>query len=279
MNRLERTMFKFLNRIFFEGDAGGGGGAAPVAPAAPTAPAAPAPGAVVPTTAAPAPTSAPVAPATDPFAEYGGAENVKEAVALARALGTPEGVKELFMEAGRAQGLGDDKLNALFKKEVAAGNDPIETLLSDPDKQLTAREVQQLMDARETKLRADIAAEAGSQSHATAMSNAVNSTLTDLKVSDDDREVVLALADKALGIDAAKATPAQAAVAIRKGKEQFEKLVSDKAAAYIKDKAAQRDGLPSPLSGGSASGGTPLPEPKNLAEAKARVRAQFAADQ
>lgn len=266
---------KFLNRnrIYFEGDAGGGGGA-PVAPAAPAAPTpAPAGDAGV---GSPAGTPA---PAADPFAEYGGADSVKDAVALQRALATPEGVKALFMEAGRAQGLGDDKLDALFKKEVAAGNDPIAELLADPDRQLTAKDVIQLLDSRETKLRADIAAEAGSQSHATAMSNAIDSAFTEFKVGEDDRSVVLALADKALGIDAAKATPQQAADAIRKGKEQFDKLVADKAEAYVKAKAEQRNTLPAPLTGGSTTGGTPLPEPTSLAEAKARVRESLKASQ
>lgn len=278
-------MFKlFKAHIFFEGEAGGGGGAAPAAPAAPAP--APAPGAPAPAPGAPAPAPAPGAPAPAPagpdyakqIADWGGDEAVADAVALRKALGTPEGVKALFMEAGRAQGLGDETLTALFEKQAGGSSDPIADLLADPSKQLTAGEVVALMDAREKKLRETITAETGATNHAAAMSQAVDSTLTDLKVSDEDRAVVLALADTALGKDAANATPQEAAAAIRKGKDAFDALVQKRAEAYVQEKHDKSQQLPTPLSGGGTSGGTPLPEPTSLDEAKNRVRAALAAN-
>ena len=202
--------------------------------------------------------------------EWGGEEEIKGAIALQDALRTREGVAALFQEAANALGIGE-KAAALFggaDTEQSETESP-EDLLADPDRVLTAGEVARLMEhQRQQDQRQQDQAQ-----HAASVRSSIDSVFSELGIVDQDRDVVFALADKLHG-DAA-VTPESAAAAIRRANETFNAQVVAAAQKIITDKAKANAGLPKlPPSGGS-SGSAQADEPRNLEEAKKRVRANL----
>lgn len=251
----------------------------PVAPAGDPAPEAP-PAAVEPIADAP-----PVVEGAPPepvdwsgrVTEWGGEDEVVSAIALRDALRTPEGVKALFYQAGRALGHGDDRIDELFAQqhpEVAPPESTLsyDDLVADPDRILTAGEVAQLLKQQEDGRRA----ESAQQRVAQMVTGVIDTTFTDLKVADEaDRHIILTLADSMLGGNV-PSDPAAVESAIRRAHAQFDAKVQANAEAIVTERAALHDGLPNPLpAAGGGSGGAPLAEPKTVDEAKRRTREQL----
>lgn len=267
--------------VMFDTPADQGGGA-PVAtdPApAPVTEAQPAP-APDPTQAVPAATEGEgVTPAAAPPAvnweervtEWGGEDSVTNAIELQRALGTPEGVRALFEEAGAALKLDPASIQQLLNPQAVGdggeGAPTIEELLSDPDRVLTAGEVMQILQHQAQQSQA-----AQQQEQAVAgIRTTISTTLDELKVTDkDDKAAILAIADNILGVPTADATKIKSAITTAHAR--YMAKVQAEATAYVEGKAEAHGNLPSPLPAGGSAGGDPLPAPKDLAEAKQRVR-------
>lgn len=289
---METRMFR--RPIYFDAPNDAGAGVAPApAPAAEVAPP------VSPETP-PAAEAVPAAPDAPPVAdappdwntritEWGGEEAVVNAVELQKALGTPEGIHALFLEAGRALGFGDDRIQALFEPGApladAAPPTPgaeaaptVEELLSDPDRVLTAAELKLVLEHERNQARQQEEAE----NARVATKQAVDAGLSALNggkgVEDVDKPLVLTLADRFLTdrfgqpIDVSRATPDQIKAAIERGHAEFQSIVKREADRHLQAVADTHNDLPTPLSGGNPSGGGEAVEPSSLDEASRRVR-------
>lgn len=201
--------------------------------------------------------------APDPFAEYGGADTVKSAHELYQATRSEEGVVQLFLEAGRALGLGTKEIEALF----AAGETEPEEEEDDPDRPLTAKEFkefqQKQVEQETTRQR---------QSAEAAAHDAVSSSLEGLgmKLDDPAAALVLQLGDRYM--QGGDLSPDTVAEAVKKGHADYINLVDKKAREYLETKKEQQTKVPSSPAGNSAPAADAPAEPKNIKEAAARVR-------
>lgn len=207
--------------------------------------------------------------------EWGGETTVAEAVQLRQALATRDGVEELFRQAGRALGFGDPAISALFDPNIDPDAEPeptVEDLLSDPERVLTAGDIQRILSHE----REQAQAQSDQQRTAQTILSAIESSFEDLKIADeDDRIAVLTLADQ-LVPKHQQGDPAVVSQAIRTAHERFQSKVRAAAEAIVQNRAAVHEALPTPLPAGGGSGGSAIEEePKTLAEAKERARKQL----
>jgi hypothetical protein len=232
--------------------------------------------------AEPAPPATPVVDWAQRIEEWGGEDEVKAAVALRNTLRTREGVVELMYDAARALGLPLSEVERLLtggRPAAPAGVDvdqepTIEELLADPERVLTAGEVAKLLEHRERQRQAQAQAELALERIRTTIA----STLDELKVADEqDRQIILALADGMLGEEAGPNTdPAKIKSAIVRAHAAFQQKVSQQAQQWVTEKHEVHSNLPGPMPAGSGpGGGEPLPEPQNVEEAKRRAREQL----
>lgn len=201
-------------------------------------------------------------------AEWGGEDEIKGALALQDALRTREGVATLFQEAANALGIGE-KAAALFGGDGGTDDEKpesIEDILSDPDRVLTAGEVARLLEHQQSQQTQQQQA----QQQAASVVSSIDSVFSELGVAEADRNVIFAIADQIHG--KAAVTPESAASAVRRAHAQFNAQVEAAAKKIVQDKAAVHKDIPKPLPAGGSSGGESLPEPRTVAEAKARVR-------
>lgn len=263
--------------IYFGPDDEGGAAPVEVEPATPAAEAAPV-GEVEPGTEA-----TPVVEETAPIdwgvkvTEWGGEDTIAEALQLREALSTRDGVTALMYQAGRALGLGDAAIDALFGTGEAtpAGGEPVPTveeLLADDERVVTAADIKRILADAEQKQQA----QAEQQRTAQAVLTTIDSTFTDLKIEDEqDRLSILTIADSLVTPDK-HSDPAAVATAIRTAHARFEAKVQAAAQAIVKGKAEVAGQQPTPLpTGGSGGTGEVVGEPQTLAEAKARARQQL----
>jgi hypothetical protein len=205
--------------------------------------------------------------------EWGGEDTVAQAIALQQALATRDGVQALFQEAGRALGLGDAAIAALFEDATAAEPEPsVEDILADPDRILTAGEIQRILDARTEQQQA----QTREQQQAQAVLSSIEDAFETLKIADEeDRLAVLAIADTYVP-QAQKSDPAAISSAIRRAHEHFQAKVAQQAEAIVRGRAETNEQLPNLLPTGGGSGGGESPtEPQTLEEAKRLARKQL----
>jgi hypothetical protein len=209
---------------------------------------------------------------TKEVADLGGLDSVKEAARIRDQLQTDDGVVAMFIESGRALGLGVEQMETLFGEAEAAANKDAKEL---GEKPLTKAEVIALL--QEQVL--NPLAQRDQESQAVVARQTIDSTVRGLgmdpKSDTDDIDIVLRLADKYL--DANDMNPTHIAAAVEKGFADFGKLSSERHDKYVKDKRETKAKVPSSTAAGSAAGGTDLPEPANVAEARERARARLRA--
>lgn len=211
--------------------------------------------------------------ASEKLTEFGGDTALDEAKNLRNQLQTDDGVVAMFIESGRALGLGVEKLEGLFgEAEVALNKDAEEQ----GDKPLTKAEIMAIVQKEVlTPLQQQQAQAAQANARAT-IDTTVRSLGMDPKADAKDVDLVLRLADKYVGEN--DFNPERIADAIRKGFDEFGELSAERKAKYVKDKRETKDKVPSSTAGTTSAGaGTQLPEPKNVKEAAARARARLAA--
>lgn len=201
--------------------------------------------------------------------EWGGEDEVQEALKLNRALTTEEGVRLLFQETGRALGLGDEKIEALFQQHKAEAAEPEGPA---DDDLLTWKEARELLQKEVLEPQQKAQQEAA----ATALNSVISSTLESIGVSDDDvANTILKFADKHINeSDHGDADKVRAA--IRAGEADYQAFVQKEAQRYLAGKKETLETVPAPL-GGATPGGEDEVEPQNMEEARARVRAQLKA--
>ena len=206
---------------------------------------------------------------TDPYEAYGGKDAVEAAISWHKAAQTEDGVTQLFIEAGRSLGLSMEQMEALFPDPATPGVMPQGTE-EDPDRPLTAKEVRELMDK---EIRKPLEAQRQEATFAAARQT-ISETFKSLGVEDTaTQQAILRLGDQHL--DANDLSPTAVADAVRKGHESFQSLVAANAQGYLKKKQEQAEATPKSPAGGASAGSTTQPEPQNVAEAIARVRAQL----
>lgn len=208
--------------------------------------------------------------AEDPYAAHGGREVVERALALHQKVQTDEGVVQLFYEAGRAMGLTNPQIDKLFDAQTGGGEGEAEGPADDElitwgqAKELLQREVIQPF-AKQTQAQAE-----------TQARGAVDSTLKELGVTDNETAAaILQMGDKYLNGDL---SPVNVAQAVKRGHEDFVKLVTKNAQGYVTKKAAVAKRVPK-APAGTSGGGTAadaLPEPKSVKEAIRRARLRSA---
>lgn len=201
----------------------------------------------------------------DPWSPYGGKETVDQAYKIHQALQSQDGIIQLFFEAGQSMGLGLKEMNALF------GNvSPEETVDEGPadDELVTWAQARAL-------LQREVLEPMQQQQKATAEAmarQAVQSTITDLGLTDQDTiAAVLQLGDRYL--DPNDLSPTAVSDAVKRGHEDFAKLVTANAQKYVAQKAQAKRTVPKSVGGGGASqAAQDEPEPKTVAEAIAAAR-------
>ncbi len=273
-------MFARIRSIFFAPDEPAGGAPVETAPVE-TAPA-PAPGEVPAAPAAvgtePAPAGgepAPVVEAPDwgtKVTEWGGEDTVKRALAIDSALNTIEGQEALIRQGLQARGFNEAQIDAFLASNKPAPGpevESVEDLLKDPDRQLTAGEIQRILEAREQQR----VAQQSQQETIRTATTTIDTVLGELKVPDANRQTILTLADQFLPQKGVIPNdPAQIRLAIEKGAAEFTRQVQEEAKLLIEGKGTVAATLPTPLPA-AGGGGTEAPsEPANLAEASKRVR-------
>lgn len=204
------------------------------------------------------------------FEEYGGSDAVREAVELKQQLSTDDGVIAMFIESGRALGLGIKDMESLFGQAAeAAGSGGTELDgLEDTDTLTVADARRMVQEAIQQQVIAP-QQEQQFQGQVAEAQRAVHDTIAELKIPAEDIDAVLVAGQKYL--PDGDYDPAHVAAAVRRGNEDYNAQMEKRAAAYLAGKKTVVDTTPS-STGASTSGGTALPEPKSVEEGSKRAR-------
>lgn len=201
----------------------------------------------------------------DPFAEFGGTDSVKTAVAFHRHVQNADGALETFFQLGRSFGLGVREIEALFGGSQAAAED--EPQGPADDDVMTYAEFKR---AIEQEVRLPLREQQMLQTRQAAQI-AVHSTIKELGIEDDQtKAAILQLGDRYL--DGSDLSPEVVANAVRRGHADFIALVQANADKYRAKKAAVARTIPKPVKGVGAPAGQVEAEPKDVKEAIARAR-------
>lgn len=195
--------------------------------------------------------------------EWGGPERIQDALQIAEALGTREGVEALVREGLGFLELDPDKAFALARGEE----------LPDPDEVLTRAE----LEAALAKQNEAIAQQEYARAEAIARS-AVDAKLTELSVSEpSEQAIVLQFAQQFVSGD--EMDPVKLQRAIEQGKAAYDEFIVSKAEQALAARQAKNETVPQPIKGGGTTAGeafTPETEIKDLETAKALARKFFA---
>lgn len=248
-----------------------------------------------------APASAPAEPAApaevDPYAEYGGKDEVSNAVVIARALRTERGTRLLIAQGLEALGYTPEQVTAALAGGAVAGApgeaapaapaSPLDSI-NDEDvvtgaelKTVVSAAVQQAVEQMQAAVqagtdpvRAAFEADRGARTGAL-----VDSVIVELLGEGGDPATV----DKSIAGDVIRAAeayieqdnwdPIHIRTAIVRGHADVTAELNRRFEAYQAKKKAAKDGTPTPIGGGLPAGSEPAPEPKDLNEARAIAKA------
>lgn len=278
--------------IFFAPDEPVADAPAPEAPEAPVpeAPEAPQPG--TPEAGTPDPENPEAPPAEEPEPvdwakrvtdEWGGEDRVKQAIALEQALQTPDGVKALFEEAARYLGVGNDKIADILgvpAPEPEGGDPVVDLLVEKLDLDATsAAELAKALRGTAEEAVAPLQQERKQEREQARASN-VDAAITavlpeELHEDENVRKLVCGFADRYITDEALLDDPAAVKDALRRGHADMQAAQEKAQKAYLEGKKKVKDETPTPLSSGSTPGGEEIPEPQNVKEAGARLRARL----
>jgi hypothetical protein len=196
---------------------------------------------------------------------------------LAQSLQTPEGVREFFIEAGKALGINEQQVYALMSGQqvgqpaAAAEEDP------DLDNVMTKREFLETLKTQVTEPQKAQWEQQQAQQKLAENSRIITDVIdNELKLGGDanaaERKIVLALADGY--ISPTETDPRKLVAAARQAKVEWDKTKAERFAAYAAEKKLVAAAVPKTLgtnTGGAAS--TQDEAPKSLADAIARRKA------
>ena len=199
----------------------------------------------------------------DPFQDFGGRQNVEQALKLWEAVATEDGVVQVFIEAGRSLGLTPEQMQGLFG-EVQEIEQP------DPDAPLTRAEWEAWQRQQQEAVQVQQYQQAVQQVRAEA-SQAVHKAVGEigLDMENPATQYVLQLGDKYLD----KSTPPSPEAvrnAVQRGWADYQVLTQQAQQQYVNTKRTQAASVPGAPSGASAPSSSADPEPKNVAEASER---------
>jgi hypothetical protein len=223
-------------------------------------------------------------PADDPFQEWGGRQNVEDAMGLMKAFESDGGVTALAVEALRAKGFDAADIHAFLSGEWVPGReveekaDPFEGIADDDIltgadfKRLLGELLHEVDDRLEPVYQTQEEMEQAGRQHQADL--AVAGTLQTLGVTDErKRMAVLKLAEQHL--DPEDWDPRNIAAAVQAGYADLVALTEGEKQQYVGEKRRNRDTLPRGLGGSSSvagGGDAPEAEPKDLKEAILRAR-------
>lgn len=194
-----------------------------------------------------------------------------------RSLQTEDGITDAFVSMGLAMGASPEQIIALFDEAVDEGAPPAPAGEPDDDTPLTAAQVMEMVQGM---IQEAVLQPLAARDEATAVATirgVIQDEMTAREITDDeDRRQVLGYADRYLD-DESRLDPAKVKAAIEKGAADYDAFLEARVKARLEGKAAVHAQLPTPLSGGGTAGADEPDEPKNMEDAKARVRANLRA--
>lgn len=226
----------------------------------------------------------PAPPADDPFAEFGGIEQVRQYQAAVNAWGTEEGLTVAAVEALRGLGFETDVIESLFNWQEEPPADPLADI--DDDTPLTKADVQRLLVEQQRRFDQRVGQveetfeEAQERQRFEQATHAAVGALQALGVNNDaDKQGVITLAQAYIAPD--EWDPEVIANAVRRGHADWQSIVNARAEEYLRTKQGQRDSLPRNIGGVSTSPGEvgqPAARPKSLDDAIRAVREKMRAE-
>lgn len=226
-------------------------------------------------------------------------DELPQAVALHKALQSEDGVIDTFIRTGQNLGFGIKELQKLFAEDepvapvaVAPAALVVDPLLEDPDRLLTAAEVNSLLERERNSFMERITEsdtkreQEAFQTRQRNLFSSIDSWFDQQGVKDEDeRRFIAQLAEKTILPGADSYDPAVALPALERGKAQYDAFVEKQAASYISRKAGTAAAQPTAVGGGGTTSAGEADEPPNYAElrgaaletAKDRVRRKLRA--
>jgi hypothetical protein len=214
--------------------------------------------------------------AEDPFAEFGGLDQVKSATAVWERLGTEDGLLDMFINTAKALDIPLEQVQALFDEQQ--GKAPVELSPEEEealDEPVTARQLNEAITKALEQAQQPVIQDR-EERQKQVVQTVIDGTFDELKVAPEDRDTVLAIADKFVTAEN-YLDPQVAKNAVRRAAEEFKVAVERKAKEYLQSKRSTKKAVPSSTAASTAPGGEPEKEPQNLEEAQVRARARLRA--
>jgi hypothetical protein len=227
----------------------------------------------------------------DPYAEYGGVESIRHALALRQTFNDPEGQKALAGQLLIQLGYTPDQIRAaLERQEVAPQVDPLDALLNLDDTDLvTGEQLKSIVaalanrDEQVSRQAIDPLASQWEAAQQAQLQQLADSTYIELLGLPDPAkpEAQQAFLAQANAIQARAETlvqpgerdPQRIRLALLTAHTQIKAEDEARFRAYVASKKTAAAALPTNLGGGQPPGGEPAKEPKNVKEASAIARA------
>lgn len=203
---------------------------------------------------------------------FGGKDKIEKAVKLLDDVGTEEGVTKLWIELGQSLGLGFKELEAVFDASDAATAEAAQAAAasgpSDDD-------VMTFADAKRL-IQEQVIAPAQQAQEQAMLATARETVADSLKdIPKTEHAAVLALGQPFL--EDGDFNPDHIRSAVRKGIELLENAKTADREAYLAQKLAERDAIPTTTAGSGAAGASGEAPPVNWEEAKKRGRERIKA--
>lgn len=192
-------------------------------------------------------------------------EALPEAVAQYKALQTEEGVIDAFIATGQSLGFGIKELEKLFADDpvaavaavaAEAAVAPVAAEHEDPDRLMTAKEVQDLLAEQRTAFEGQFTQreQAEFQSRQAKTFSAIDNWFTQNDVTDPDTQRIIAqFGEKHIVPGADSYDPQVAIQALEKGQADYDAFVERQAQEVVARKAKIKEAQPVVLGGGGAT--------------------------
>jgi len=191
--------------------------------------------------------------------EWGGEDRISDALAIAEALTTKEGVEALVREGLTYMDMDPEKAFALARGEE----------LPDPDALMTRAEFEAELGKRDQSWQ-----EKQYAAQEAVATQAVEAKIADLGIENpQERSIVLTFAQQYVPVE--EMNPARLADAIEKGYADYISTLERQAETRLRARAAKNDTTPTPLRGGGQPAGTVVDKPEgstNMDDWKAAAR-------
>ncbi len=235
------------------------------------------------------PAAAPAPAAPDPYAEYGGVESIRHALALRQTFNDPEGQKALAAQLLTQLGYTPDKIRAALEGSAPqAEPDPLDALLNLDDGDIVTGEQLKAIVAALANRDEQVSRQAvnplenqwAAQQQSQLQQVADSTYIELLGLPEQTPEAQQAFLVQANAIQARAETlvtpgerdPQRIRLALLTAHTQIKGEDEARFRAYVQSKKAAAAALPTNIGGGQPPGGEPAKEPKNVKEASRMAR-------